>query len=151
MTKEYKIGRCNKCGINEMMPPSRRTRCKKCLAQNMRNWKNNNPQAKLNQERSVNKYQRNLRREILEYYSGHVPAQCIKCGENRYQCLELDHINDDGAQHGKRLCKAEGYRAYRGVNSYIYRDIKKIIILWAIKLYVQIVIALRQKGCITVR
>ena len=123
--KEYKMGVCLKCGISEMMPPSRRTRCKKCLAQYQRDWKINDPDAKLRQNRTTNRYQRNLRREILEHYSGHVPAQCIQCGEERYQCLELDHINDNGAEHGKKLCKSESYRAYRGVNSYIYRDIKK--------------------------
>ncbi len=119
---------CRKCGILSYMPPSKLKnkyyKCRKCCAQYLKDWKNNDPDAKLRQNRTTNRYQRNLRREILEHYSGHIPAQCIQCGESRYQCLELDHINDNGSEHGKRLCKSEGYRAYRGVNSYIYRDIK---------------------------
>lgn len=123
--KEYKMGTCTKCGIDELMPPSRRTRCKKCLAQYQRDWKNNDPQAKLRQKRTTNKYQRNLRREILEHYSGSSPACCVKCGECRYACLELDHIDDNGSKHAKSLCKSNAYRAHRGYNSFIYRDIKK--------------------------
>lgn len=106
------------------MPPSRLIdkRCRKCSANYQKQWRRNNVDKA---RKTANKSQRILRRDILEHYSGTIPAQCIQCGERRYQCLELDHINDDGAEHGKRLCKAEGHRAYRGVNSYIYRDIKK--------------------------
>jgi hypothetical protein len=120
---------CRTCGILSPMPASKLKngyyKCKKCCAKYIKDWKNNDPKAKQRQALTVNRYQRNLRRLILEHYSGHIPAQCVQCGENRYACLELDHINDDGAEHGKRLCKATGHRAYRGVNSYIYRDIKK--------------------------
>ena len=127
--KIYQEHICKKCGELGSMPPSRWMKknyiCKSCNNLYMLDYKKRTPDAYEKDLIRNNKFQRNLRRQILEHYSGHVPAQCIKCGENRYQCLELDHINDDGAQHGKRLCKAEGYRAYRGVNSYIYRDIKK--------------------------
>jgi hypothetical protein len=128
MMKIYKEGKCLKCGVKELMPPSQRTRCKKCLAAYQKEWKFRTPENREKTRNTINKYQRGLRRLILEHYSRNVPAKCIQCGESRYVCLELDHINNDGAEHGKKLCKPESYRGYmgwRGMNSYIYRDIKK--------------------------
>src|SRR3990167_6720587 len=107
--KVYKEGKCKKCGKIELMPPNKWKRnvweCKKCLADYQREFKN---RSKEHYERSrfyVNRYQRGLRRSILEHYSGSIPAKCVQCSESRYVCLELDHINDDGAEHGKKLCK----------------------------------------------
>ena len=115
--KEYQNHVCKRCGVLSIIPPSRwkvkNYICRKCFNLRMKQYKQTTPGAYEKDLIRNNKYQRNIRRLILEHYSGHSPAQCIKCGENRYQCLELDHINDDGAEHGKRLCKAEGYRTYR--------------------------------------
>ena len=97
-------------------------KCKVCVNSYQKEWRQKNI---LRAREISNKSQRTLRQKILEHYSGSTPAKCVICGESRYMCLELDHINNDGAEHGKRLCKTEGYRMYRGVNSYIYRDIKK--------------------------
>jgi hypothetical protein len=127
--KEYQNHICKKCGVLSVIPPSRWKSknyiCRKCFNLKMKYYKQNTPGAYEKDKIRINKYQRNLRRTILEHYSGSIPAQCIQCGEKRYQCLELDHIHDNGAEHGKILCKSKVYRAYRGVNSYIYRDIKK--------------------------
>lgn len=40
---------------------------------------------------------RKLRLEVLSHYGG----KCACCGENTYEFLALDHINNDGAKHRK--------------------------------------------------
>ena len=42
---------------------------------------------------------REIRVEVLQAYGG----KCVQCGENRFPCLEMDHINNDGAQHRKEM------------------------------------------------
>jgi hypothetical protein len=91
MITEYKECICKNCGISELMSPSRfkEKRCRKCMAIYQKEWRDKN----IDKARKIgNKAQRNLRRKILEHYSGLIPAQCVECGESRYQCLELDHI-----------------------------------------------------------
>jgi hypothetical protein len=80
-------------------------------------WRTANP------ERSraiVRKSERKSRREILEHYSG-TPPRCVQCGDMRYPCLELDHINGNGAAH-RRLLRGLNHR---GASTTVYRDIKK--------------------------
>lgn len=47
------------------------------------------------------RYQK-LRKIVLQHYGGD-PPKCADCGCNIYEVLELDHINNDGAQERKRM------------------------------------------------
>jgi hypothetical protein len=131
---EYKEMPCRLCKKVERMPESRSKRsganiCRECLSLRQKEWASKN---KHKVKITCNRFQRKLRREILEHYSNSSPAKCNKCGELRYGCLELDHIKNDGAKHQKRLYeKIHGennsdrqYMAYRGMSASIYRDIK---------------------------
>jgi hypothetical protein len=53
-------------------------------------------------EKSLAHY-RNLRMEMIEAYGG----QCVCCGENIAVFLTLDHVNNDGHEHRKRLNKGK--------------------------------------------
>lgn len=60
---------------------------------------------------------RNRRREdaIRELVFGHYGngvVACVGCGESRIDCLSLDHINDDGAQHRRGSGKTGGIAFY---------------------------------------
>lgn len=57
---------------------------------------------------------------ILTNYGGGKCA-CAQCGENRIECLSLDHINNDGMEHRKRLGFG-GYRFYRLLQSQGYPE-----------------------------
>lgn len=46
--------------------------------------------------------------EILKRYGGKHP-KCNWCGEERYECLQIDHINDDGAQERKERDGGENF------------------------------------------
>ena len=43
-----------------------------------------------------------LKKECLDYYGGY----CSHCGISDYRVLEIDHINNDGAEHRRRDKKA---------------------------------------------
>jgi hypothetical protein len=43
------------------------------------------------------KYYQDIRIEVLTHY-GNGKCACVQCGENRFPCLTLDHINNDGKQ-----------------------------------------------------
>lgn len=69
-------------------------------------------------------FKRALRYEVLSHYSGEQP-KCVICGFSDLRALCLDHINNDGAAHRKKLCKQLA-NAPRGSGSYaVYRDVKK--------------------------
>lgn len=50
-----------------------------------------------------NEYSRNRAREVrLEVLIAY-GSKCIQCEEDRLPCLEIDHINNDGAQHRRDM------------------------------------------------
>ena len=42
------------------------------------------------------------RKKVLNYYTNGT-FQCKKCGCNVYELLQIDHINNDGAEHRKKV------------------------------------------------
>ena len=40
-----------------------------------------------------------IKLKVLEYYGG----KCVECGLDDFRALQIDHINDDGAEHRKSL------------------------------------------------
>lgn len=47
-------------------------------------------------------YERKKRREVLSHYGGNPPS-CACCGETHYEFLCIDHINNDGAEHRRKM------------------------------------------------
>lgn len=71
-----------------------------------RDWRLKNPEkAKAGRDRA------NVKRklECLTHYSKDGIPQCACCGEKEIVFLQLDHINDDGAEHRRQVTKELGY------------------------------------------
>jgi hypothetical protein len=60
------------------------------------------------------KYNDKLKIEVLTRY-GNGECKCVKCGEDRFPCLSIDHINGGGSKHRKSLSKngCSGVRFYK--------------------------------------
>jgi len=41
-----------------------------------------------------------IKKEVLTYY-GNGKFACVSCGESRFPCLSIDHINGGGVAHRK--------------------------------------------------
>jgi hypothetical protein len=55
-----------------------------------------------------NAYHARCRKELLAAYGGH----CVCCGEDTPEFLTIDHINNDGATHRRRISgRGRGYNA----------------------------------------
>lgn len=57
-------------------------------------------------------YAQKLKLMVLSHYGGN-PPKCACCGEAETIFLTIDHINDDGAKHRKRIKSKAGYGFYR--------------------------------------
>lgn len=66
-------------------------------------------------------YRQKMKIKVLAYYSNE-DIRCAKCGEDDIDVLNLDHINNDGAEHRRKAGIAG--RNSTGMNSYeaIARD-----------------------------
>ena len=89
----------------------------------MREWRTRNPEryrekaatnARKRRRANPEKYRAisrkvyiKLKLDVLIAYGGH----CNCCGENQYEFLTLDHVNNDGAEHRRRL-NTRGYAVY---------------------------------------
>lgn len=70
----------------------------------MKEWhKKNKEKSKLITRRSF--YEARL--EVLQYYSKLEVPECKCCGESTFEFLQIDHINNDGAEH-RRKTRKEG-------------------------------------------
>ena len=69
----------------------------------------------LNHKKEKSKYNKiyfnQLKIEVLTHY-GHNKLACVICGENRIDCLSIDHINGDGWKD-KNTSHRGGYNLYR--------------------------------------
>ena len=52
---------------------------------------------------TARRYNRKLKHEALAAYSGGKPIRCICCKEADERFLTIDHKNDDGAAHKRKL------------------------------------------------
>jgi len=54
-----------------------------------------------------------LRKQVIEYYSNK-EMKCCMCGESRFDCLDLDHVhNDGGEKHRSKKYSNTGTSWYR--------------------------------------
>lgn len=66
-----------------------------------------------------NKYHE-LRKKVLSYYSAGLLV-CACCGENRFEFLEIDHINGDGKEH-RDMLNGSGAKVYRWIHSHKFPE-----------------------------
>lgn len=57
------------------------------------------------------RYAERTKREVLTYY-GNGKLACICCGENMYEFLTIDHINNNGSQQ-RKIVRRTGHNLYR--------------------------------------
>jgi hypothetical protein len=130
--------RCSKCG--EIKPFSdyhcstrsqnkTRAECKECQAAYMREYVKNNLPHRIalskawrvkNPERARRRdrgYTLKLKTEVIDALGG----KCACCGESHIAFLSVDHINNDGAEHKRKLFNGKTI----GGSSTVYRDIRK--------------------------
>ena len=65
-------------------------------------WRENNREKDCETKK---KYNRKIRELVLEHYGN----KCVCCGEQNKEFLQIDHINNDGAQH-RKILKMSIYR-----------------------------------------
>ena len=67
------------------------------------------------------------KRAIFDHYGG----ACACCGESRIEFLTLDHVNNDGAGHSKKIGGLAGEHFYRWIvrNNYP-EDVKLQVLCW---------------------
>lgn len=69
------------------------------------------PERKLKQKESFKKYYYKLKNSTLIHYSGD-PPKCACCGETIYEFLTIDHIDNKGAEHRKKIGISGGASFY---------------------------------------
>jgi hypothetical protein len=79
------------------------TECLKIYNQNKYQKHKQNIRAKQKQ------YEINNKQKIIQEYGG----KCVCCGENRFEFLTIDHINNDGAIERKNTNQGTGGKLYR--------------------------------------
>lgn len=67
-------------------------------------------------EKSVYDHQRsrNFKLKIIEWYGG----KCIYCKEDKFEFLTIDHINNDGAEHRKKVSSGSKFYKWIIKNNY---------------------------------
>ena len=86
--------------------------CIKCRERQKERYKNDPAKIRA----SVIRRSRFLKQTIIEAYGG----ECVECSEKRIPCLELHHINNNGAEHRRQIGQSNrkgGTEFYRWVIS----------------------------------
>ena len=105
----------NKKGPNAGRPGAK---CKPCTIKTGRVWHQASPERG---RESARRCHQKVRREVLEHYSNST-MQCACCGESEEAFLTLDHLNNDGAEHRRRL-DAQG--GGRHGSTRVYTDLRQ--------------------------
>lgn len=92
----------------------------------MKEWRAKNKEKKSEiQKRSYRK----IRLEVLQHYSQSEIPLCKCCKENKFEFLQIDHINNDGAEHRREIgmtqstqdqMQREGRKPSIGGNGFVY-------------------------------
>ncbi len=99
---------------------------KKRSAEYAREWrKNNKEKFKATQKKAYRK----ARLEVLQHYSGKEIPECTCCQETQFEFLQIDHIENNGAEHRREIgmtqsspaqMEKEGRKATIGGNGFVY-------------------------------
>lgn len=94
---------CKKTGCAKWADQNR-----KKIASNGKSWRLRNSEHVKNDARLRRTA---LRREVIDHYGG----KCECCGEKRLRILCIDHINNDGSAHRKKIGMAPGNQFYKWI------------------------------------
>jgi hypothetical protein len=123
MTKELKCSACKEVlptsafSKHRSHPRGYQYRCKKCthIQYDTGGRREYHAQYIKGHKEEITKrekqFRKNLKREVFNYYG----KVCACCGESHIVFLTLDHINEDGAEHRRKI----------GAGEAIYRWVKK--------------------------
>lgn len=110
--------KCRKCKQEGPQTRKNSNICRECWTAYMRNYNEKNrlriramkreyhyknrgnPDWVMSERKRGREYWQALRHEVLLAYGG---AKCACCGEKEDKFLSIDHINNDGAQHRRRI------------------------------------------------
>lgn len=107
-------GLCFQCGKRKLAKHSKSS-CLTCLKK-IRAY-NKSLKGKYNATRAA--YGEAWRdKQRIDAFNAYGGPECVCCGENTIEFLELDHINNDGAEHRRELKKS-------GKWNWIYRWVKR--------------------------
>jgi hypothetical protein len=83
-------------------------------------WRQNPEVLQMLHQRRV-ETSRRLKIEVLTHY-GNGKFACVQCGENRFPCLSIDHMNGKGFEHRQQLGhnRAGGAKIYRWLKEQAY-------------------------------
>lgn len=84
-----------------------RPECKLCQARQGAQWKKDNPER---WKEYINEWTRKDRARCKELVFDHYGRACTCCGESEPVFLVIDHINEDGAEHRKRIQASRFYQ-----------------------------------------
>jgi hypothetical protein len=111
---------CNRCKKSKLLkefalaksnPDGLQYTCKVCCAEIAKIYRTNNPEKvkELNKNRSKSylksrreyrkSRQKRIRKEVIKNLGG----VCACCGEKQIEFLTIDHINNDGAEHRRKI------------------------------------------------
>jgi hypothetical protein len=93
---ENVIKLCIKCKTRPIHKSTHSSYCRECSAARQREWRLKNQQK--NRE-YANNYTTNIRKNVLKHYGN----KCACCGEETYQFLSIDHVENNGAKHRKEI------------------------------------------------
>lgn len=78
-----------------------------------------NQQNRKNEQKYEVRARRHHRHKIkaLKLYGGDTP-KCANCGEDRYECLQIDHVKNDGAYERRKISSGENFYYWLVKQSY---------------------------------
>jgi len=93
-------GLCAECGVLPRQDSKRR--CEQCDQRYQAHWK-------LHYKASQRRAYLELKMLVFDGYGG---PMCACCGESEILFLSIDHINEDGAEHRRKLGKRYGWSGF---------------------------------------
>lgn len=95
-------GLCAQCGMRPIDPERSKVSCSICLDAAKLKWRERKDTPVYRKMRSTYaRYHRDtVRLEVFNAYGG---PQCACCNENEIRFLEMDHVNNDGATHRRKI------------------------------------------------
>lgn len=99
-------GLCIKCGFNLAINPGKYSMCRSCQDKVYQtpSYKKHRQQEKENGYPRGKVYRNKLRQACFDHYG----RECVCCGETEEAFLTLDHINNDGSEHRKKMGSSRG-------------------------------------------
>lgn len=90
---------------HQRISPHEGSRCIKCVADCNASWYFRNKEY-------AKSYMRDYRKKVKDDVFNHYGRVCVCCGEDQMLFLDIDHMNNDGAEHRKKHKLTAGTQFY---------------------------------------